>query len=247
MSLRWRAGAAVVALLGFACGDGGDGEVLVSAAASLTDALADVATAFEAAHPGVDVVLNLAGSSALRAQILEGAPVDVFASASMADMDRVVAAGRTAAPPRVFARNRLRIAVPAGNPAGVLGLADFADADLLLGLCAPEVPCGAFARRALEKAGVRPDLDTEEPDVRALLTRIELGELDAGITWATDVASVGGAVEGIDLPDEVNPEADYPIAVLADSPNGPAARAFVDFVLSDDARAILTRHGFGRP
>lgn len=226
---------------------GPEEELRVSAAASLTDAFSEMASAFEEVHPDVDVVLNPGGSSALRMQILEGAPVDVFASANVSNMERLAEAGELEGEPVVFARNLLQIAVPSGNPAGVMGREDFADGDLLIGLCAESVPCGELARRVLTRAGVTPAVDTNEPDVRALLTRIELGELDAGITYVTDVASAGDAVEGIDIPEEVNVSAEYPVAVVARAPNPDAASAFVDFVLSDAGKAILDRHGFARP
>lgn len=228
-------------------GDGLTGEVLVSAAASLTDAFGAVEVAFEDAHPGVDVVLNLAGSSALREQVLEGAPVDVFASANIDNMDQVVDAGTTAVEPREFATNRLQIAVPPGNPGGVTSLDDFDDDQLVLGLCAPAVPCGDFARQALDAAGVTPAIDTNEPDVRALLTKVEVDELDAGITYVTDLATTDGGVEGIDIPDEDNVVATYPVAVLAAAPNPDGARAFVDFVLSPDGQALLADAGFSSP
>lgn len=227
--------------------EGVGGELLVSAAASLANAFAEIETSFEAAQPGVNVVLNLGGSSALRTQILEGAPVDVFASADVGNMNRVVEAGEVSGEPRVFARNRLRIAVPVGNPGGVAGLDDFGDERLLLGLCTSGVPCGDFAREVLARAGVVAALDTNEPDVRALLTKIELGELDAGITYVTDVTSAGGRVEGIDIPDELNVLADYPIAVLTGAQNPRAGEAFVGFVLSDEGRGILAKHGFTLP
>lgn len=245
--------AVAAALAAAACGDGrpgeteADRELVVSAAASLTEAFGEMERAFEAAHPGVDVQLNLAGSSTLRVQILEGAPVDVYASADTANMARVEAAGELAGEPRIFARNRLQIAVPAGNPAGIDGLEDFADGDLLLGLCAEEVPCGALAREALQEAGVRADVDTHEPDVRALLTKVEAGELDAGITYRTDVLSAPGAVDGIDLPEGVRVVAEYPIAVLRRSAAPGAARRFVDFVLSGEGQAVLAEFGFAPP
>lgn len=223
------------------------GDLLVSAAASLTDAFAEMEAAFEALHPGVDVFLNLGASSSLRAQIMEGAPADVFASANPENMRQIVAAGAATGEPGVFARNALRIAVPAGNPAGVTGLGDFANDALRLGLCAEEVPCGEFARRALERAGVVPSLDTREPNVRALLTKVELGELDAGITYLTDVESAAGRVEGIAIPEMQEFAAEYPITVLSDAPNPAAARAFVRFVLSPEGRAILARYGFTPP
>lgn len=240
---RTLAGLAVVLA---ACGAGTDpgGEVVVSAAASLTDAFEEIAGAFEEAHPGLDVVLNLGGSSALRDQILEGAPADVFAPADMTTMDGVVAAGLAAGTPAVFARNRLAIAVPAGNPAHVSGLDDFANESLLIGLCAEDVPCGRLGREALEAAGVTPSVDTEEPSVRSLLVKVAAGELDAGIVYVTDIA---GGVEEIPIDDADNVVTDYPVAILAEAPNPEGAAAFVDFVLSEEGRSILSSHGFGLP
>lgn len=228
-------------------GSAPQGELLVSAAASLTDSFAEIEATFEDSNPGVDVVLNLGASSALREQILEGAPADVFASANASNMDQVVEAGEVSGEPEVFVANLLQIAVPAGNPAGVRGLDDFASEELLIGLCADEVPCGEFGRQALENAGVTPSIDTNEPDVRALLTKIEAGELDAGITYVTDVLSTAGAVEGVGIPADVNVVADYPIAVLAGAPNPEAAAAWVEFVLSDQGQAILISYGFSSP
>ncbi len=231
-----------------ACGGGQnvEGELLVSAAASLTDALAEIEAEFERANPEVDVVLNLGSSSSLREQILEGAPADVFASANTSNMDQVIEAGE-AESGEIFVTNLLQIAVPAGNPAGIAGLEDFANEDLLIGLCAEDVPCGDFGRQALENGGITPAIDTNEPDVRALLTKIEAGELDAGITYVTDVLSADGAVEGVDIPDDVNVVAEYPIAALINAPNPDAAAAFVDFVLSDEGQAILASYGFQSP
>jgi len=223
------------------------GELLVSAAASLTDAFAEVESAFEVQNPEVDVVLNLGSSSALREQILEGAPADVFASANISNMDQVAEAGELSGEAEIFVTNSLQIAVPTGNPADVTGLEDFAREELLIGLCTEDVPCGDFGRQALDNAGVTPSIDTNEPDVRALLTKIEAGELDAGITYVTDVLSTSGIVEGIEIPAEVNVVAEYPIATLAGAPNPDAAAAWVDFVLSDAGRAILISYGFTSP
>jgi len=222
-------------------------EVLVSAAASLSDAFGDLESAFETANPGFDVVVNLGSSSSLREQILEGAPVDVFASANTSNMDQVWAGGETAGEPATFALNLLQIAVPAGNPAGITGLRDFANEELLIGLCAEEVPCGDFGRQALANAGVTAAIDTNEPDVRALLTKIEAGELDAGITYVTDVLSAGGAVAGVVIPDDVNVVAAYPIVTLTSAPNPDGAAAFVAFVLSEPGQAILASYGFTSP
>lgn len=220
---------------------------MVSAAASLNEVFESMAAGFEEDNPGVEVVLNLAGSASLREQILGGAPVDVFASADMANIAQVVAAGAVAGEPLVFARNRLQIAVPAGNPGGVAGLEDFADDTLFLGLCAEGVPCGDFARQVLANVGVDPALDTQEPDVRSLLTKIAERELDAGITYVTDVMAAGSAVEGIDLPEEVNVTADYAIAVLTDAPHPDLAKSFVDFVQSASGQSLLAEFGFSLP
>ena len=230
-----------------ACGGPGDAdrEVLVSAAASLTDAFGEMEAAFEAVNPEIDVLLNFASSSTLREQILEGAPVDVYASANTANMDLVIAAGG-AEEDVTFVTNSLQIAVPEGNPGEIVGLEDFSNPDLLIGLCVAGVPCGEFGREALRRAGVVPEVDTEEPNVRALLTKIESGELDAGIIYLTDVQS-SEAIEGIEIPREFNVVAEYPIAVLANAPHPRQAEAFLKFVLSEEGQAILQSYGFGSP
>ena len=219
----------------------------MSAAASLADAFAEIESVFEADNPDVDVVLNLAGSSALREQILQGAPVDVFASANLANMRQVEQAGQLESGPEAFATNRLQIAVPDGNPGGVEGLGDFSREDLLIGLCAEPVPCGGLAREVLSTAGVIPAVDTNEPDVRALMTKIGLGELDAGIAYVTDVMAWGSEVEGIEIPEEVNVAATYSIGVVAGTSSPAEARAFVAFVQSERAQAIFADYGFAPP
>ena len=254
--MRWRASVLAITWLGVVagCTSGGDGggggageeSIRVFAAASLTDAFGDIADTFEARNDGVTVELNFAGSSALRQQIVEGAPADVFASADEQNMAQLVDAGQVE-DPAVFATNRLQIVVPADDPGGVRSLEDFADGALLIGLCAEEVPCGDLARRALAAAGVTPSIDTYEPDVRALLTKVEAGELDAGLVYATDVASAGDRVVGIDLPSEADLAARYPVAEVSSSGRGALADAFVRFVLGPDGQAILRDHGFGAP
>lgn len=218
--------------------------VRVFAAASLTDAFTELAVDFEAANPGVTVELNLGASSALREQILEGAPADVFASANTSNMDQVVEAGNIEGTPRVFVRNALEIAVPAGNPAGITGLADLGREELLIGLCAEEVPCGQFGREALTAAGVRPAPDTDEPDVRSLLTKVAEGELDAGLVYRTEVLA-DDAVEGIAIPADQNVVADYPIATLAEAGEQAMAAAFVEYVLGVEGQELLVSYGFG--
>jgi molybdate transport system substrate-binding protein len=236
----------LVTLLG-CVGDGGNEELFVAAAASLSDAFGVVAAEFEAAHPEVDVILNFAASSNLREQIIEGAPFDVFASASVAVMGQVVEAGETIGDPSLIALNELQIAVPMGNPAGVDGLDDLANPTLLIGLCAPGVPCGDFAREVLARAEVSPSVDTNEPDVRSLLAKIEAGELDAGITYVTDVASASDRVAGVEIPEEFNVVAEYSIAVLANTGDEDLANAFIEFVLSGGGQAIMTEFGFSSP
>ena len=238
-------------LLASACGGSADyqskrRELVVSAAASLTEAFAEIETEYEDANPGVDVILNLGGSSLLREQILSGAPVGVFASASLQIMEQVSDAARIDGPYRVFARNRMAIAVPVGNPASVIGLDDLADEGLLVGLCAPAVPCGDLARKVFDAAGIRPAVDTEEPNVRSLLTKLEAGELDAAIVYATDLLA-SDRVDGIPIADRYNETAEYPIGVVTGSPDPDGARAFVAFVLSAEGRQLLESHGFSLP
>lgn len=228
-------------------GGGATGTVTVFAAASLTESFQKIAQDFQAAHPGVQVKFNFGASSALAQQIVQGAPADVFAAASAATMKQVTDAQAAAGAPRVFARNTLQIAVPKGNPGKVASLADLAKPGLKVALCAPQVPCGAAAGKALEAAGVKVTPATLEQDVKATLTKVRLGEVDAALVYRTDVKAAGGAVEGIDFPEAAKAVNDYPIVVLAKAPNAPAANAFVDYVLSDRARAVLAEAGFQTP
>ena len=208
--------------------------VTVFAAASLTEAFDELALRFEAANPGVDVVLSYGGSSALATQIGEGAPADVFAAASEDAMQPLTDVYE------VFATNTLQLAVPIGNPAGVEALADLAEPSLVLALCAPEVPCGAASQALFEAAGLAPVADTYEQDVKAVLTKVELGEVDAGLVYRTDVRSAD--VEGIALPEAEDVVNRYPITALT-----PAGGAFADYVRSAERRAVLDRLGFGAP
>ncbi len=221
--------------------------LLVSAASSLTAVFTEIEAAFEQENPGIDVQLNLGGSSALREQILAGAPVDVFASADLVPMDQLVADGLIDGDPAVFATNSMTIAVPPDNPGAVVGLNDLAAPELFVGLCSEEVPCGRYARQVLHKAGVVASIDSNEPDVRSLVSKIELGELDAGIVYQTDVASADGELVGIDIAVEDNVTALYPIGVLEVSPRSVEARQFVDFVLSIEGSSFLKAAGFGVP
>lgn len=223
------------------------GDLTVLAAASLTDTFTELGDAFAAAHPGVTVSFSFGGSSGLAEQIASGAPADVFAAASPATMATVVDAGAAEGEPTTFATNTLQVVVPAGNPAGVTGLADLADPDLTVALCSAQVPCGAASEKVFAAAGLAPAPDTLEQDVRAVLTKVELGEVDAGLVYRTDVLAAGDAVEGIDVPEVADAVNAYPVAVLADAPNPAAAQAFVDLLLSDEGRQVLRDAGFGGP
>ncbi|MFI6575908.1 molybdate ABC transporter substrate-binding protein [Nocardiopsis sp. NPDC050513] len=267
-ALRWGAPLMAGTLALTACSPAGDtgqaasgadaqgavsGTLTVLAAASLTDVFTDLAEEFEARNPGVDVELSFAGSSALATQINSGAPADVFAAANTDTMALVVdGSGLDAAwaadhtgDGAVFATNTLRIAVPPGNPAGVEDLADLAD--VATALCAPEVPCGAATAAVTDAAGVEIAAVTLEEDVRAVLTKVELGEVDAGLVYATDVAAAGDGVEGVDFPESASAVNEYPIGVLADAPEPELAAAWVDLVLSGTGADVLTAAGFGAP
>jgi molybdate transport system substrate-binding protein len=226
---------------------GPTGTLTVFAAASLTDVFTVLGERLEAGNPGLDVQFNFAGSSALATQVTQGAPADVFASADQPQMAVVTDAGLAEGEPRVFAANVLQIAVPAGNPAGVTGLADLAREELAIAVCAPQVPCGAAAEDVFAAAGVTPAPDTLEEDVRAALTKVELGEVDAALVYTTDVTSAGDAVEGIDVPEAGEAVNDYPIAALTEAPNPEAAAAFVELVRSEEGQQALADAGFRIP
>ncbi|GLZ36567.1 molybdate ABC transporter substrate-binding protein [Actinokineospora sp. NBRC 105648] len=219
------------------------GKITVFAAASLTESFTKLGKDFEAAHPGVQVTFNFAGSSALAQQINQGAPADVFASAAPANMQQVT----DATGPVTFVKNQLEIAVPKGNPGKITGLKDFTDANRKIALCAEQVPCGAAAKKVFTAAGLTAAPDTLEQDVKAALTKVRLGEVDAALVYRTDVKAAGDAVEGIEFPESDKAVNDYPIAVLGKAPNSAGAKAFVKYVLSDKGRAVLTDAGFATP
>jgi len=250
-STRWLLTVLLGILLAAACSGGGNsesdelsGELAVFAAASLQESFAELKTAFERRHPDVEVELNFAGSSTLSRQITRGAPADVFASADARQMDHAVEGDAMAGDPTTFARNRLQIAVPDGNPADVEGLAAFGAQQPRIAVCAQQVPCGVAARQALAAADVDLQADTLEQDVKAVLTKVRLGEVDAGLVYRTDVEAAGDEVEGIDFPAAEEAVNDYEIGVVSQAPNAAAARAFAGFVRSAPAREILAGYGF---
>jgi molybdate transport system substrate-binding protein len=223
------------------------GTLTVFAAASLTDVFTELGNRLMADHPGLTVTFNFAGSSALATQITQGAPADVFASANQAQMKIVTDAGLQGESPTVFTENVLEIAVPKGNPGHVSGLADFARPELALAVCAPDVPCGAAAAKVFTAAGITAVPDTQEEDVRAALTKVQLGEVDAALVYASDVHSAGSDVQGIPFPEAGQAVNEYPICALSAAPDPRAAKAFVDLVLSDTGKRALEAAGFRAP
>jgi molybdate transport system substrate-binding protein len=223
------------------------GTIVVDAASSLTATFQKLGAQFQAANPGVTVTFNFGASSALAAQIVSGAPADVFAAANPATMKTVTDAAATSGTPTIFVRNRLEIAVPPGNPGRITGLADFADSDKTIALCAVEVPCGAAAATVFARAGLTPRPDTLEQDVAAALTKVELDEVDAALVYRTDVISAGDKVTGIPFPEAADAINDYPIAALKGSGNPKASAAFVEWVLSKRGRSLFSGAGFDLP
>ena len=226
---------------------GAEVEVTVLAAASLTETLRSLAPGFEAAHPGTKVTLNFAGSPTLVQQIREGAPADVFASADEANMQKLVDAVGVADAPSVFATNALEIAVPKGNPEKITSLADLTRPGLTVVLCGASVPCGAYALTAFARAGLTVPVGSREADVKAVVTKVALGEADAGLVYATDVHAARDRIDGVALAPEHAVSARYPLAVLRDAAHPAVARAFVAFVLSGPGTTILGDEGFQRP
>jgi molybdate transport system substrate-binding protein len=223
------------------------GTLTVFAAASLTDVFGSLGDQLKKQNPQLDVTFNFAGSPTLATQIVQGAPADVFASANTKQMTVVTAAGLQAAEPTVFTENLLEIAVPKGNPGKVTGLADFGNAALTLAVCAPDVPCGGAAQAVFADAGIAAKPDTQEEDVKAALTKVQLGEVDAALVYATDVQAAGAAVQGIPFPEAEKELNTYPICTLKAGPNPRAAQAFVDLVLSPAGQKALADAGFRAP
>lgn len=195
-------------------------------------------------RPDAEVTFSFASSSDLARQVIEGAPGDVFASADLANMTKVTDAEAVSGAPMVFATNRAEIVVAPGNPLGITGVADLATRDLVVVVCAPEVPCGTYAAEIFDRAGVAVTPDSLENNVKAVLTKVTLGEADAGVVYVTDVQAAGDAVSGVEIPTDGNVVADYPIVAVSDDP---LARTFIDFVTSAAGQDILASSGFGPP
>ena len=232
----------------------------VFTAASLTEAFTRIGQGFEAQHPGVAIVFNFAGSQQLAQQLAQGAPADVFASANPQQMSVAMDSGRIARDaPLNFARNRLVIIYPDENPARLRSLRDLAEPELRgrLVLAAPQVPVGEYSLDVLDKAAaqygpafkgnVLNNVGSYEENVKAVLTKVALGDAFAGIVYSSDVTGRDASRVGrIDIPDALNTIALYPIAAVADSPHPNVAAEFVRYVLSAAGQNILAEHGFIR-
>ena len=247
-------GAASAVLL-TGCGSGGTSApatqaaapqtLTVLAAASLTETFNALGKQFETDHPGVSVKFNYAGSSDLAQQIVNGAPADVFASASDATMKTVTDAKLTAAKPVTFAKNVLQIATPPGNPRKIATFADLAKPDVKVVVCAPQVPCGAAAQKIEKATGVTLKPVSEEADVKSTLGKVTSGDADAGLVYVTDVSAAGAQVQGVSFPEAGQATTNYPIAVLKDAPQAELAQQFVDVVTGADGQQALKAAGFG--
>jgi molybdate transport system substrate-binding protein len=232
-------------------------EVTVFAAASLTDAFQVIGKNFEETTPGTRVTFNFAGSQQLAQQIVQGAPADVFASADAKQMNVVVKAGETVGEaPRIFAHNRLVVIYPASNPAKLSRLQDLAKPGVKIILADKAVPVGRYALDFLDKASkdsafgptykdaVLKNVVSYEQDVKAVLSKVELGEADAGIVYTTDAALDTGKVDQIAIPDQLNTIASYPIVAIKASKHVALAEKLVAYILSPDGQAVLAKYGF---
>jgi molybdate transport system substrate-binding protein len=229
------------------------------AAASLTASFQEIGKQFESQHPGVKVAFNFAGSQQLAQQIAQGAPADVFASANKSQMDAAVKTGRISQDAaRVFVTNRLVVIYPKANPAKIASLQDLAKPGIKIDLAAKEVPVGQYALEFLDKASkdaqftasykddVLKNVVSYEENVKSVLTKISLGEADAGIVYTTDAAvATPDSIGQLEIPDAYNVIASYPIAAIQDSKNAELAGAFVELVLSPAGQEALAKYGFG--
>jgi molybdate transport system substrate-binding protein len=222
------------------------GTITVFAAASLMGTFTQLGKQFEAAHKGDTVKFSFGPSDGLATEITSGAPADVFASASTKTMDTVVTAG-DAASPQNFAKNVMEVAVPPNNPANVTSVNDLAKSSVKVALCEPTVPCGVVAAEVFKNAGITVKPVTLGADVKAVLTQVELGNVDAGMVYVTDVMAAGSKVKGVPIPAADNASTEYPIATISSSKHESIAKEFVDYVLSPAGQQVLTAAGFQSP
>jgi molybdate transport system substrate-binding protein len=222
------------------------GTITVFAAASLMGTFTQLGQQFDTAHPGDTVKFSFGPSSGLSTEITSGAPADVFASASPTNMDTVVSAG-DAASPQDFAKNTMEVAVPPNNPGKVTSVNDLAKKSVKVALCQPQVPCGVVAAEIFKNAGIKVKPVTLQPDVKSVLAQVELGSVDAGMVYVTDVMAAGTKVKGVTIPANDNASTLYPIATISSSKEKSIAQAFVAYVLSPAGQQVLTAAGFQSP
>ena len=226
--------------------DAANGSITVFAASSLKETFTTLGTQFEAAHPGAKVTFDFGASSTLATQITQKAPADVFAAASTKTMDTVVQAG-DATSPQTFAVNTMEIATPPASTVTITSVADLGKSGVKVVVCQKDVPCGVAAAALFAKNKVTVTPVSEEADVKAVLTKVELGEADAGIVYVTDVKSAGAKVVGVEIPSDQNVTTKYPIAAITGSSQSATARAFVAYVLSPEGQSVLSAAGFAAP
>lgn len=217
----------------------------VFAASSLTETFTELESAFEANHPGVDVVISFGSSGTFAQQLAAGAPADVVATADQASMRAVAAAKLLAGDPVPFASNTLTIATPADNPADVDALRDLGSADFVM--CDPSAPCGAAAQRILSRLPTEPQPRSLEPDVKSVLAKVTLGEADAGLVYVTDARAAGDAVDTVDIPAATNVVNAYYIAAIKGAPSGDVAADWISLVNSQAGQRVFRAAGFGLP
>lgn len=225
--------------------DGTDAQttLTVLGAASLTDAFPEIGDAFSAEHDGVELQFSFAGSQELVAQVDSGAPADTLALAGTGSLETLKA---ETGEPVVFAHNKLTIIVPTGNPANIDSIDDLADPDVKVALAGPEVPAGMYAAEAFDNAGITVDPVSEETDVKAVVTRVAVGGADAGVVYVTDAMAASDAdIETVPIANKDNVIATYPAVSLSASEHADLSEEFVQYLVSDEAQAVLKSYGFG--
>jgi molybdate transport system substrate-binding protein len=228
----------------------------VFAAASLTESFGEIAKQYQASHPNIKIVYNFNGSQILVQQIINGANADIFASADTVNMNKAVDA-KAVSSSQIFARNKLAVIIPVSNPGNITSLKDLARKGLKIVLAAPTVPAGKYSIQILDtmakspdygptfESGVKANVVSQEDNVKAVVQKVQLGEADAGIVYQTDVTvAVANQIKMIDIPDNFNVVAEYPVAVTLKSAHSTEAQAFVQYLLSPAGQAVLTKFHF---